>query len=77
MLNAELWEVEQCMMRVGANFRLAVSTNCEWARTWPSLFLSNESVCKCWIATNRPSLGKFESELCVGHYLVSSTGDAE
>jgi hypothetical protein len=66
------------MVRVGANFRLAVPTNCEWARMWPSLFLSNRAVCKCWIATNRPScLGKFESGLCVGHYLVSSTGDAE
>jgi len=39
-----------------------------------------DAVCKCWFINRKKTLGSFlwecELEPCVGHYLVSSAGDA-
>jgi len=53
--------------------RLGMSTNCERARLWPLLLQP-----KWHVSIGLPVLRLvFELALYVGHYLVSSTGDAE
>jgi len=67
----ELCDVEQCVRGVGTNLCLTLAANCEGALCGP----------RCFGRSSIVNVGHRQRQLLklglyVGHYLVSSTGDA-
>jgi len=65
------------MMRLGMTLHLGVTANCKGARLWPCCFIWLEQRVSIGQTSSLPALVGCEIALHVGHYLVSSTGDAE
>jgi len=71
----KLWEVEQCMGRLGMISHLGVPANCECPRV-VTLAACAGGRARALVPNGSKVRASELWSLCVGHYLVSSTGDA-